>query len=289
MSEQRYVSVRYLKNFRDWILALVFPNWCPFCNQEPAFTSEGGICFRCEESIRRIPLHACSGCASPLDALESSPDLVKTFSAHGRFLCPVCESNPVPPAFASVRAAVYAEGLVREGLIRFKYHGYQWPVPLFRKLISQRIQSEELNLKDHWDWVTFPPLHPVRERERGFNQSRILGEIVASCLGLPLYDKALRRIRPTPTQTMLGREQRLRNMQSAFQAAPHLKAKIQGSSALLVDDIFTTGATLEACAQELKSMGVARVDAFCLARKPRIAKNYIAVNSLKSSKSSANN
>lgn len=289
MPEKENVSFRLWKNFADWSLALVFPNWCPFCNQEPAYSSDGGICDRCEESIRRIPLHACSGCASPLDALESSPNLVKTFSTHGSFLCPVCESTPVPPSFESVRAAVYAEGVVREGLIRFKYHGSQWPVPLFRKLISRRIQDEGLNLKDRWDWVTFPPLYPVRERERGFNQSRILGKIVASSLGLPLFDKVLHRIRPTPTQTMLGREQRLRNMKSAFRANPRLRASIQGSKALLVDDIFTTGATLEACAQELKSMGVARVDAFCLARKPRVAKNYIAVNSLKSSKRSANN
>ncbi len=273
----------------DRILSLVFPNWCPYCHAESASVADGYVGSNCAKSIRTIPLSACPGCASPQPACVNDDDTQDEIRSFGSQRCPDCTSGKVIPAFNTVRAAVFAEGVVREGLLRFKYHGNQWPVRLFEMLLAQRLEAENLTSQHEWDWITFPPLYPVRERQRGFNQSRILSDIVAKHLKIPVIPDALKRIRPTPTQTRLGRDQRLLNMVGAFKANSRRKHICTNARILIVDDIFTTGATLEACSDELKSFGASTVDALCLARKPRHTRQYISVNSLKSSKRSANN
>ena len=104
------------------------------------------------------------------------------------------------------------------------------------------------------------PLHPARRRQRGFNQASDL----ARHLGLPVHH-ALRRVRATPTQTGLPAVQRHRNVRDAFAATPSARA-LAGRTVVLVDDVSTTGATLEACARALKEAGVGEVLALTAAR-----------------------
>jgi predicted amidophosphoribosyltransferase len=109
------------------------------------------------------------------------------------------------------------------------------------------------------------PLHPVRARERGFNQAELLAAELAAAAGLAVLP-ALRRVRPTRPQVGLAAAERAGNVRDAFAADASRAPLLRGRGALLVDDVFTTGATLESAAAALRAAGAARVVALTLAR-----------------------
>jgi len=108
------------------------------------------------------------------------------------------------------------------------------------------------------------PLHPERQRERGFNQAELLAREVAARLGLPLEPRAVERRKPRPPKLKLSRHERWQAARGAYAAAPG--RRFDNRRVLLVDDVFTTGATLDACAQALHEAGAAHVIALTVAR-----------------------
>ena len=108
-----------------------------------------------------------------------------------------------------------------------------------------------------FDAVTFVPLYPTRERDRTYNQARLLAEGVAERLDVPLLARGLRRVRPTPSQTNLNAAARRANVKGAFEALE--PQWLEGRCVLLLDDVMTTGATLNECAGVLKRAGAAAV------------------------------
>ncbi|GCE13246.1 hypothetical protein KTT_31050 [Tengunoibacter tsumagoiensis] len=109
------------------------------------------------------------------------------------------------------------------------------------------------------------PLYPQREKQRGYNQALLLAEYCALFLQLPLQPQLLRRIRPTEAQVNLSGAERRVNVQGAFQASADASAHLLGKRVLLIDDVCTTGATLEACAKPLWLSGALEVNALVLA------------------------
>ena len=107
------------------------------------------------------------------------------------------------------------------------------------------------------------PLHPDRQRERGYNQSELLARRVGLLAGIPVYPHALRRVRATAAQMTLNAAERSANVAGAFRCDD---PAVRGATVLLIDDVCTTGATLEACAQALKAAGAAEVHGLTLAR-----------------------
>jgi ComF family protein len=107
------------------------------------------------------------------------------------------------------------------------------------------------------------PLHPARQRERGYNQAALLAQPLAAALGLPYDAHVLRRVKPTPPQVGLSRQERQRNLRHAFSAEPG----IAGRTIVLVDDVVTTGSTLASAAQACLAAGAARVYGLSLARQ----------------------
>jgi ComF family protein len=185
----------------------------------------------------------CAACGEPLEHPTRGP------------VCRPCWLSIPPPAPGLHAAGEYA-GALKAIIHAFKYDGRR---SLARPLAAL-MRERGAHLLSAAAAVVPVPLHPSRRRERGFNQA----EDLARHLGLPMVC-ALRRVRRTSVQATLTAEERLTNVGGAFAATRHVRA-IRGKAAVLVDDVSTTGATLEVCAQVLRAEGVSEVRVLTAAR-----------------------
>lgn len=180
----------------------------------------------------------CVGCDLPMAASEG--------------FCPACEplierAGPGLRPPAPTAAASHYGGPMADAICRFKYAG-QTAVGRF---LGDTLASVALGYAGEVDRVVPLPLHPVRLRQRGFNQAVVLARPVARALGVPLDTATLRRVRPTRVQAGLSPDARLDNVRAAFAARP----LPGGARVLLIDDVRTTGATLTAAALALRAAG----------------------------------
>lgn len=178
-----------------------------------------------------------------------------------RTFCAACalavdDAGPLPARTAGVFA--YG-GSVTEAVRRFKFDGRFDLAPRFGRLMAARVSA----LAGLLDVVVPVPLHPVRLADRGYNQAALLARVVARTLGLRHEPRALVRTRATAQQASLGRAERERNVHDAF--AVRTPGRLRGQRVLLVDDVRTTGATLEACEAALLGAGAEQVAAVVLA------------------------
>ncbi|MDP8299385.1 MAG: ComF family protein [Candidatus Tantalella remota] len=157
------------------------------------------------------------------------------------------------------------KGALRECIKRFKYDGNRGFLPLFEKILYPFI--EDKSLAGPKPKLLVPvPIHPSKREFRGFNQSELLAEVVTSRSEHRLDRHLLVKTRNTPSQTGLTKQKRINNLRGSFAVVDRLR--VTGRSVILVDDITTTGATLEACARELLRAGARNVCALTLARTP---------------------
>jgi ComF family protein len=175
-------------------------------------------------------------------------------------LCGACRLHP--PAFSYARAGARYGDLVREALHAFKFGGRRALAAPLGDLLAEAVQGGlPLGLPD----LLLPvPLHPRRERERGFNQSLLLARRLGRAWGRPVRDDVLSRVVATPSQTALAAAARRGNVRGAFRLRhPEL---IAGRHVVVVDDILTTGATLSECARTLQEGGPTTVGVLTVAR-----------------------
>ena len=223
-----------LARIGTWLLDVAVPPRCAGCGLRD--------CWLCEACIRRmpaLPAEHCRVCAVPI--------------ASGVTLCPDCYR--APPAFARLDAPFVHDALAREVVHDLKYRGRRHLAPALARSMASALSETP-------DLVAPVPLHPSREMERGFNQSALLAFHIAALVRAPLQTDALRRTKPTPSQTGMSRKERIANVRGAFQATGPLAT----AHVLLVDDVCTTGATLAACARVLRRAGVGRVTAVVATR-----------------------
>jgi ComF family protein len=161
-------------------------------------------------------------------------------------------------------AAVYYDDVVRAALHHFKFnHKTALGGPLAELLLASLPNDMKFS---HYHAVIPVPLHPSRQRQRGYNQSAILAKYVAKRMNVPIMSNNLRRIRPTDEQALIaGRDARRQNVEQAFQVTS--PASVQGKSVIVIDDIMTTGATVNECARVLKKSGAASVLVLAVARR----------------------
>ena len=164
----------------------------------------------------------------------------------------------LPHLFSAVR---YREPIIT-AIHRFKYRGEIFLVPYLSEFLIELCRRHKLN--ERIDCVVPVPLHPTRFRERNFNQSELLGCEIAACFSLPVLNRTLIRLRNTPSQTGLSGKERMTNVSDAFRVSNPLTFK--GRRCLLVDDVLTTGATLNACRNRLLAAGAEEVYGLTLAR-----------------------
>ncbi len=159
--------------------------------------------------------------------------------------------DPHPPMTAVAVTGIH-NGLLQQVQWALKYeYTPEVAIPLGLRL-AERFAMLNWTI----DMVIPVPIHTLRLRERGYNQAQLLGEVAAHKLALPCVPAALQRLRQTQSQVTLNAQERLANMQNAFEADPQL---VSGQRILLIDDVYTTGATLVACAQAALDAGASAV------------------------------
>jgi len=233
------------------------------------------VCANCARWLR-LPLERdaalCESCAAALPWIETGhcQRCQEQPPRQGSGLCSDCaNARRESRRLASCSASLYYEGDTETWITRFKY-----PEAGLRGLdaapiaVARRIAREAATrVPGAPPTLVIPvPLHVRRHAERGFNPAAIAAREIARITGGRYAPAKLRRIRETPTQTGLGRSERRRNVQGAFAVDPN--TMLRGSRIWLVDDVVTTGATLEACAHALRGVGAAELRGVALARTP---------------------
>jgi len=225
------------------LLDLLYPPRCPVCDGlrpvgEP-------LCHpQCEKKLTPVGDVTCVRCGKPV------PDV----SVELCFDCAAREES----AFSRGVAAYVYEDEIRESMMRFKFLGREEYGEWYAEELF-RMRAREL--ADFGAEAVVPvPIHAKKLRSRGYNQAEVLAAELAERMSLPLYAHLLRRNRYTPPQKELNNHERIRNLMRALEPGPQLRRlRNRGavpSRVLLVDDIYTTGSTLEACSRVLKSAGV---------------------------------
>lgn len=229
-------------------LDLVYPRVCAGCGDRVHGTLTH-MCWTCRSGLQVISSPFCRTCGDPVDG-EVNHEYECSWCAHGR------------PAFDLARSTVRYRGAVRRILQAFKYEKV---TGLDRDLVPLLTGAVRVHYADVFlDGVVAVPLHPARERDRTYNQAGLLARGLARVLGLSSASHCLRRVRATRTQTNLKGRERRANVRGAFEARN--ADWIEGRRLLLVDDVMTTGATVDACAGVLKEAGAAGVYVLTVAR-----------------------
>jgi len=246
------MSAKVWQGLGDWLeagLGFFYPEVCQRCGSEPATAVEGYVGAQCRAEARFIQAPYCERCGLPF------PGDITT-----RFECANCRELELH--FCSARSAVAARGAVLEIIHRYKYQRALWFEPFLAGLLI-RAAAPALALES-WDWVVPVPLHRLKQSEREFNQAERLARRLSAATKIPLNARLLRRVEPTRTQTKLSRSERAENVRRAF--ALRRPVALQGQRVVLVDDVFTTGATTSACARVLQRAGAGQVCVWTVAR-----------------------
>lgn len=221
-------------------LDLLYPPSCHLCRTP--LRDGRYLCGACRDSLPRIGSPLCRHCGLPFDgALPDPPS------------CPNCHDRSFFFDFA--RASCLARDGARELVHAFKYERRLHLHRELAELTAEALEDGRFGSAD--DWVVVPvPLHWRRQRWRWFNQAHEIARGIAALHGWPLHP-ALRRTRSTTQQTLLSRGQRLDNLRGAFRLSRREKRRrlLPGREVLLVDDVFTTGSTVQECARILKEQG----------------------------------
>lgn len=236
-----------LRQFID----LIFPPRCTVCRRffHDEVQPDSTICPRCAEEFNEIVPPFCPICRRPFSS-----------GIEENHVCERCLRKP--PFYDLLGAPFLYKGTLMEAIHQFKYAGKSH---LAESLGPVLASFAEVWLGNTNGFLTMPvPLHPRRLRERGFNQSLLLSRHVASRLGTDLDYLSLRRAIHTLPQTGLDKDQRRKNIRKAF--ALNVTEPLKDRDILLVDDVATTGNTLNECARILKRGGCGRVLALVLAR-----------------------
>jgi ComF family protein len=219
----------------QWLL----PSFCLLCHEPAGRRGDPLVCPACRSRWRRLPEPCCARCGQPTFGVEE---------------CRICAEWP--EGFGRVRSAVWLDEGARLAVHLFKYEGWQ----RLADPMADRLRPLLAGLEG--DRLVPVPVAPGRRRRRGYNQAEVLAASLGRLSGRRVAPTALRRVRETPSQTALTPGAREANLAGAFAAG----SGVRGAALVLVDDVFTTGATLVIAARALLRAGARAVEAVTFAR-----------------------
>ncbi|MDH5696342.1 MAG: ComF family protein [Dehalococcoidia bacterium] len=228
-----------LTKLKGMALDFLFPRWCVGCGRGGDF-----ICQSCLQSLTRIIPPLCPKCGRP---------------QSNAILCPNCVGWQ--SEIEGIRSPFRFEGAMRQAIHQLKYSNLRALAVLLAQLLYNYLISNPVLGE-----VLVPvPLHQKRLRERGYNQSSLLAQQLGKLINLPVVDDYLIRQRHAPPQARTSTvEERRSNVANAFSCRDH---RLQDKQVMLIDDVSTSGATLDACAGALKEAGATSVWGLVLARE----------------------
>src|SRR5213592_2985229 len=228
-------------------VSLLYPPVCTLCGGK---TRAGEyLCERCEAKAMRIVAPFCQQCSEPFEGAISTV-----------FTCANCAHRTI--YFDAAVAAYRSRGIVRQIIHDFKYGRQIHLRHLVTRWLTAALDDPRLRGR-RFDVIIPVPLHPARKRERGFNQASLLAELLSAQISIQ-SKPLLERIRYTTTQTALDRTERIENLHNAFRLRKN--TNVRDLRVLLIDDVLTTGSTLNECARILKGAGAISVHAATAAR-----------------------
>lgn len=245
ISEEKLVAI---KKRTGVLLELLFPVRCPVCDKPaPYYDRERGICPACMEKLPLIRGNRCYLCGRKL-----APERAE--------LCADCAGKEGRRFYTRGFALCSYEDVMRESVYRFKYGGRREYAKVYGRLMAELFQGAVRRAKI--EGIIPVPLHPAREKRRGYNQAALLARAFGEYTGLPVYEDYVARVRHTPPMKTLGAGERQNNLKRAFKIGRNdVKLKIT----IVIDDIYTTGSTIDAVAETLIGAGVLRVYFIALA------------------------
>lgn len=226
----------------EWALDMLYPPRCPFCDKVTEKSEP--ICPSCRKKIHPTGDTVCMRCGKPLSDKRAE-------------FCMDCAKHK--HHFIQGKAVWVYEKPVPESIYRFKYQNKREYGRAYAKEMAERygtwIRTKQIQA------VVPVPLHKNRKRKRGYNQAEIIAEELGKILGLPVYTDLLARVRDTMPQKMLNQTERKNNLKKAFKTT---ESSVQLQYILIVDDIYTTGSTLDAAAAALIEAGSKGVYTCCV-------------------------
>jgi len=229
-------AVRTIASARDGLADLLLPRVCVVCDRPLRATERGMVCGWCWTRLDAIPYPQCARCGHP----------------HIKHSCRWCDL--LPPFVRAVRSVCWVPGGAGGEIVHaLKYEGWRATADGMAERMARLAWPQDV-MEERTALVPVP-LSAGRLRERGFNQSEVLAHALASRWRIPVWSDAIARARDTKTQTKLRPGDRLRNVAGAFDVSSSVSKRLRGTHLVLVDDVVTTAATLNACADALLESG----------------------------------
>jgi ComF family protein len=230
------------------ILNFALPPRCPGCG---TVTDEPHrFCLPCWSALSFLGEPCCARCALPFEYGEGA-----------EVICGRCMAEP--PAYDRLRAAVAYGDMARAVALKLKYGGRPGVAETMARFIERHLDASPATI------LAPVPLHRWRIWRRGYNQSALIAGALARRAGLVAQLDLVERVKATPVLRGMNPRERKAAVRGAFRINPKRKAALQGKAVILVDDVYTSGATVNACARILRRAGAARVDVLCWARVVR--------------------
>lgn len=246
MPRRRSWGAAALKAVWSQLLDVALPPVCLACSRRVA--DRDCLCPACWGSIRFIRAPICDRLGIPLRHDTG----VRTISA---------QAFADPPVYDHARAVARFDGVVRQMIHGFKYSDRHHP----RRLFGRWLAGAGAEILGGADLIVPMPLHPTRLLMRRFNQAAMLAHEVSRITRVPMDLRVLERVKRTKSQVGMTADQRRRNVQAAFHVGLPRRGRVEGRHVVLIDDVITTGATVDAAARALRVAGARRVDVLAVA------------------------